>query len=648
MNLNNIIHELEIWENWSENYQKFVPLFIKEAQTKDNWTDWDPAIWTEFFEKNRDQCVSSLQQGYFTNTEKAEIKSRWTEVSPLLKKIADNQDFLDIVTYEKISEWFRQLTSQNRKTSFNRIIASLQPRLLTTVVNENRLDRLIWEMNNMDSVEVINNSGNWYEKSNRMLEYFKDQFPAKDYPEIATLPWQLYDYFIDDDTHTNEMSEISSTSAKNIEILQYKKQIILQGPPGTGKTREAKLIAKEILGLSDINELQNNPQFEIVQFHPSYSYEDFIEGLKPVQTEDKQITYETVNGSFKRFCERALLSCIDIQTEEMHDVDFNSLFNEYLKDLANRPEPVIFKTKNNVELVLDSSTETSITAKYRYSNREKTSPGTNPFVVSKNKLQRVLQAEINPDNVKNIKADLFPITGHISGELFAVYRDLYAFIQSKKINISDVEVATYDYEQIVNLYRGARDNGTLKIDKKFIFVIDEMNRANLPAVLGELIYALEYRGYEIMSVYSPEEGNQLIIPPNLYIIGTMNTADRSVGHIDYAVRRRFAFVDVPPETLNDDEDIYFNAEKFAAVARMFTKDFVSSDFDAKDVQIGHSYFIAEKKDATTEAIRDTMFQMKMDYEVKPILREYLKDGILLQDKKVGEQNQSIAEYIESL
>ena len=178
-------------------------------------------------------------------------------------------------------------------------------------------------------------------------------------------------------------------------------------------------------------------------------------------------------------------------------------------------------------------------------------------------------------------------------------------------------------------------------EKSYILVIDEINRANLSSVLGELIYALEYRGEEVESMYEVDGSQKLILPPNLYIIGTMNTADRSVGHIDYAIRRRFAFVDVLPEKLEDNSEIYFNTTDFMDVAKLFIKigeddvvdfekaensDFLSDDFSAKDVALGHSYFIAEKK-KISEDNKQEYFNMKMKYEVIPILNEYLKDGV---------------------
>ncbi|MBN9293268.1 MAG: AAA family ATPase [Flavobacteriia bacterium] len=158
-------------------------------------------------------------------------------------------------------------------------------------------------------------------------------------------------------------------------------------------------------------------------------------------------------------------------------------------------------------------------------------------------------------------------------------------------------------------------------EKNYVLIIDEINRANLSSVLGELIYALEYRGKEVNSMYKIEDSEQLVLPPNLYIIGTMNTADRSVGHIDYAIRRRFAFVDILPKDLSDDTSIKFDSKLFADVAQLFDN-YLSNEFEKKDVQLGHSYFIDKTEEGGTMAIR-------LEYEIKPILLEYVKDGILV-------------------
>lgn len=197
---------------------------------------------------------------------------------------------------------------------------------------------------------------------------------------------------------------------------------------------------------------------------------------------------------------------------------------------------------------------------------------------------------------------------------------------------------------------------------KYVLIIDEINRANLPSVLGELIYALEYRYDEanpnettVESIYAlkqnmdDEEGDtKLKLPKNLYIIGTMNTADRSVGHIDYAIRRRFAFVDVLPE-LEPVHPIVLDI--FKAISNLFINNFdeyqstnriisanetLNADFRPEDVWIGHSYFICKKENSDENLSNEEakpILTNKLKYEVLPILKEYIKDGIL-QDNEI--------------
>ena len=152
-----------------------------------------------------------------------------------------------------------------------------------------------------------------------------------------------------------------------------------------------------------------------------------------------------------------------------------------------------------------------------------------------------------------------------------------------------------------------------------VLVIDEINRANVSAVLGELIYGLEmeYRGKEVQTPYEVDGGYGLIVPSNLKVIGTMNTADRTIGQIDYAVRRRFAFVQCRPV-----REVVKNIggprapEFFDLVDKVF--EHLSLDHDKEDVCIGHSYFLASGPELANKII----------YQVVPILREYLKDGVL--------------------
>ena len=249
MKFQEIIDNIDVWYNWIDQYKKYVPKFIEEAKTKVNYSDWDSEVFNEFFEKNRDQCVSSLQQGYYTYNEKQLIKENWLEIAPYLKKIAENQEFLDLETYDFIKKWFRKFTTQNRKASANRIIASLQPNLLCTIVNEDRLIVLMHKINNISNTPVFTITNNWFKNSNAVSQFFKENIPHEDVMDLITYPWQTYDYFINEKPliANNDMSEENNDYSNEINLLEYKKQIILQGPPGTGKTRLAKEITKEMI-----------------------------------------------------------------------------------------------------------------------------------------------------------------------------------------------------------------------------------------------------------------------------------------------------------------------------------------------------------------------------------------------------------------
>ena len=171
--------------------------------------------------------------------------------------------------------------------------------------------------------------------------------------------------------------------------------------------------------------------------------------------------------------------------------------------------------------------------------------------------------------------------------------------------------------------------------EKYALIIDEINRANVSAVLGELIYALEYRGEKVATPYSIDDKKELVIPKNLYVIGTMNTADRTIGQIDYAVRRRFAFYPCPPKrkVIESENSGLKERQKvldiYDDVQNLFRKTnndgFLSSDFDAADVCIGHSYFLPSDKRAENPLHQ---IAQKIIWQVVPILREYVKDGVL--------------------
>lgn len=419
--------------------------------------------------------------------------------------------------------------------------------------------------------------------------------------------------------------------SKVSKVLQYKKQIILQGPPGTGKTRLAKNIALTMLGHYNVNELQENEQFKLIQFHPSYTYEDFVRGIvaKP-NLNGEGIFFEAENkilgliaeASVKNFNESKKDSYTLSKENKLHQY-FDS-FKEFLNDEMEKNEGRFSLTKN---VSLFSSDDENA---FRYKgDNDGWSRNGNRMLYS-DILQAYLDGNIERKDIK----------------------------QNKLISGLARQHASY-FVRVLNLFQDYLEKNNLKVEaeisvakvelKNYVLIIDEINRANVSSVLGELIYALEYRGENVESIYKIGDSNQLILPPNLYIIGTMNTADRSVGHIDYAIRRRFAFVDVLPKNLESELKDDFKDDVFAKVASLFIENYDSSidysddnvvmkkseymtaDFDPKDVWLGHSYFIQHyEKNEIGEDIKEKPvdFTFRIRYEIKPILEEYIKDGIL--------------------
>ena len=359
-----------------------------------------------------------------------------------------------------------------------------------------------------------------------------------------------------------------------VKLLKYKPQIILQGSPGTGKTREAKRIAKALLGLGENDSLEGNGQFKLIQFHPSYSYEDFVRGIvaKPNE-EGSGIVYTAENKVLAEFAKKAMGAPFVEPIKE----DFINFLEEKKKE---KGEGMLFDQKTKYKEIKDKN--------------------------KKNKMVKSLYFSLKNAEDKWIDDQrAIPIDTFCIENLDDEFKNFYAGPNWEG-----------PWKSITDYFIYWAKNFRKK--KPYVLIIDEINRANLSAVLGELIYALEYRGEAVQSMYAIEGENNLILPPNLYIIGTMNTADRSVGHIDYAIRRRFAFVNILPKDLTNELGDRFESALFAKVTNLFNTN-LSTEFKKEEVQLGHSYFIT----------KNTPIDIRWEYEIKPILLEYVKDGILV-------------------
>ena len=371
---------------------------------------------------------------------------------------------------------------------------------------------------------------------------------------------------------------------------------ILFGAPGTGKTYHTKKMAVEIINgkkertREEINkeyeELIEAGQIVFTTFHQSLSYEDFIEGIKP-ETIDGNVTYEVKDGIFKQLCSRAIEQKPKNSDIEIYDFDkgWNDLIAEVEQNLLSDSMlllPILTQDKGVYV--------TEITDNGNLKIKPKNSRLDIDYIVSYNRAKKLQGVFPDLSVVKNIDKEFRSVIG---GSNSSAYWAVLNYINNK-IKENNKEI---DFEET----------------KNHVLIIDEINRGNVSAIFGELITLLEEdkrKGNpEHTEVKLPYSGKEFSVPNNVYIIGTMNTADRSVEALDTALRRRFSFVEMQP-----------NPEILSKVGNVDLKELLKTINQRievlidKDHQIGHSYFIGiQNIDDLRRTFKD---------KIIPLLEEY--------------------------
>ena len=593
MELQDIINKIDIWQEWHDNYCYFVPKFIESAKTCESWQDWDKDLFYEFFERGGDQCVSSLKQGYFTNEEKAKIKEDWNELAPMLKAIAKSQDFPLWDVYKRIKTFIRQRTIQDRRTATNRLIASLQPNLLCTIVQE----RYLAETLNLMREAGLNipgfSSNSWFESSFFLLDYFRSNIKCNSVYDICTYPWQVREFLRN--TLEKQIQNMKSIQTY-IDILKANKNLVLTGAPGTGKT----FLAKEIAEAMDA-------EIEFVQFHPSYDYTDFVEGLRPVDDGGGHINFERKDGIFKKFCKKATYSISDLVLKS---------WNLLIKHLS--------QTDNSCEYNLPSNLLT-----YKLS-------------LIKGENNRILIEEVM--TVGGV-LQILPM-GNIGYE--GVLNSYYCWLECGKVSDNPFEYSDSDnigcknvvLEILAKYYNLPLNN---VVGNPFVFIIDEINRGELSKIFGELFFAIDpgYRGmkgkvktqYQNLVDKNDEFADGFYVPENVYILATMNDIDRSVESLDFALRRRFAWKEIKPKdrlemlTENLDKE---TCEKAVKVMTTLNMEISKTRGLGSAYQIGPAYFLRLDKEHYNGD-----FTALWDMHIEILLREYLR-GYSNADAKIDE------------
>jgi len=445
--------------------------------------------------------------------------------------------------------------------------------------------------------------------------------------------------------------------------------LILYGPPGTGKTYHAKHYAlAAVWGVKpemvfqksreEVNqayqELADGGRIQFVTFHQSFSYEDFIEGIKPelaperteptatsslLPREVPQLRYVLEDGLFKRMCVRAAYAiyqserALTLRQRESagrsSKLDFDELYVEFLAaqmNLLKRQVEVTYPSKQNREIRL-----LSVNAKG--SLLLATGPRRQPYVVTRNKLRKLYHAFANVSQIRRISGDISKVVSWGNPTLYwAVFNELKEFEKNLQIEPgfdslpepTTQEKTAIEYEAmrqaVESLDWSKVRPESLERAARFALVIDEINRGNVSQIFGELITLIEddKRGgrSEALTVQLPYSKMPFTVPRNLYIIGTMNAADRNVESLDTALRRRFVFVEMTPDYQLLEEKFGRNTEP--DIARMLrTINHRIARLLGREYAIGHAYFLGLKAAGDIRELR-SIFQNRLI----PLLQEY--------------------------
>ncbi len=344
---------------------------------------------------------------------------------------------------------------------------------------------------------------------------------------------------------TKILDSIYSNSPQN-PMPNFPLNLILYGPPGTGKTYSVKEKAVKIIKPDypgDINEkfkeLKEAGQIEFVTFHQAFAYEEFIEGLS-AETKEGQISYKIKDGIFKRMAKEATISLYQefVNKSVKTDFSFNNFYDTFLAYLLknNTDSSYVFETISRSKLKLEKINENkNLLIRYEQ-NWQKTGEGGSLFTVYKNNLEKLFQSNQSPKQAEGkLKQTISQYFSTGQPSLYWAVWDRMIDFYEKEYNDVDLSDDLPDYKTIIGEIH--KHNTTKKTDlKNYVLIIDEINRANISKVFGELITLLEdtkrLGADDEHTVRLPYSQDTFGVPKNLYLIGTMNTADRSIALLD--------------------------------------------------------------------------------------------------------------------
>lgn len=375
-----------------------------------------------------------------------------------------------------------------------------------------------------------------------------------------------------------------------IALLKANYNLVLTGSPGTGKTHMAREIATQM-----------GAEIKFVQFHPSYDYTDFVEGLRPIKSVKNQIGFERKDGIFKEFCANAIKNAHVLNNNKLTTKPQVS-WDKILKDFASKS----IKEGTNYKLVTGSSFTIKDNKRNHLVVNNKNNKRTSKLSLRKNEILTLLTHEVRLDKVRTVN-DFFQRKRNSQEDSY-----IFTIVKTLQKQVKSLTVSANNKEN----------------KKPFVLIIDEINRGDASKIFGELFYAIDpgYRKGPECSVETQyqnlvEENDVFAkgfyVPDNVYILATMNDIDRSVECMDFAMRRRFTWREITPSDTEYMLDSLENAEEAKKKMRSLNCKISAIEGLGDAYRVGPAYFL---KLNTNGFDFDKLWTMN----IEPLLKEYLR------------------------
>ncbi|NDP21840.1 MAG: AAA domain-containing protein [Paludibacter sp.] len=548
------------------------------------------------------------------------------------------KEFIDIK--EEFINWMITNVSGGNyyKNQFSSNINKLRDELhLYENKYQESFDDKLFKINSGEFRNEINRTTlNIYNKETLFSEFNKNHFSER---PRAILGNKNYIKFLNE--YFGNIESVDQSKIKN--DMSYKASLnqILYGPSGTGKTYHTINKALQIINEEEEKKLDWSDRKSVKElfdkrvdegrivfttFHQSMNYEDFIEGIKPEEPENEgdPVIYKIKYGIFRNHCIEASFEIAQLREDDITEevLDFSILYDRFIEDIEEKlieGDLVELEIKNGGKVIVEGiSQQRNIIIKHH--------SGEITYTVSKARLTKLQAAIKELDQVNNINDEFRSIIG---GSNSSAYWSVLNAIRKEKVIIpQNKEKRKYTFEEkkevVFSLSKADFKN---KKGKPFVLIIDEINRGNVSQIFGELITLIEDDKRlgmdEALEVTLPYSKEKFGVPPNLHIIGTMNTADRSVEALDTALRRRFCFEEMPPKYDLQELEYDIFGQKAATVLKTINNR-IEKLLD-KDHAIGHSYFLSKDEGKIVDSFYKNIIPLLQEY----FFGDYRKIGLIL-------------------